>query len=475
MKRLLTKKRVGFGLLVLLVGVIAYLGITYYPYFTQGAIGAGIRAKNLCSGIFVSGREEQNVIDEDISFHPLFDLIKLSVDYDNKEVTASIYGIIKNTAIFHHDLGAVLLSGRDAQEIRSWATDIPPRQPKNPEEIPWPNGDLIAEVNPPAEVDMGILQSAVDQAFSDPDPDRPWRTRGVVVVHDGKLIAEKYAEGIKPDTPLIGWSMSKSVTSALVGILVGRGQLNIQDAAGFPEWSEPGDERAEITLDMLLRMSSGLKFEEAYEDSPLSDVNRMLFTKADMGKFAADFPLEAPPDTKFSYSSGTTMLLSRLIRESFTDSLEYLSFPRKVLFNKIGMRSAVFEPDSSGTFVGASCVYASARDWARFGLLYINDGVWEGERILPEGWVEYSITPSSTAERGNYGAQFWLNRGRDGAPRSIVYPDLPRDMFYCNGYQGQFVVVIPSKKLVIVRLGMTTHGSFPFARFVAGILKSVKD
>ena len=475
MKRLLTKKRVGFGILALLVGVIVYLGITYYPYLTQGAIGAGIRAKNLCSGIFVSGREEQNVIDEDISFHPLFDLIKLRVDYENKEVTASIFGLIKNKAVYHPDLGAVLLSGGDEQEIRSWTTDIPSCQPANPEEVPWPSGDLMAEARASTGVDLEILHSAIDRAFSEPDPNRPWRTRGVVVVHDGKLIAERYAEGINPDTPLIGWSMSKSVTSALVGILVGRGQLNIQDAAGFPEWDEPGDERAGITLDMLLRMSSGLKFEEAYEDSPLSDVNRMLFTTADMGKFAADFPLEAPPNTKLNYSSGTTMLLSRLIRESFADSLEYLPFPRKDLFNRIGMRSAVFEPDASGTFVGASCVYASARDWARFGLLYLNDGVWEGERILPEGWVEYSVTPSSTAERGNYGAQFWLNRGLEGDPDFREFPELPADMFFCRGYQGQYVVVIPSKKLVIVRLGMTIHGGFPFARFVVDILKSVKD
>jgi len=203
-------------------------------------------------------------------------------------------------------------------------------------------------------------------------------------------------------------------------------------------------------------MSSGLEFLEEYQTKPNSDCNVMLFEKNDAAAFAAAKPLEAEPDSRWSYSSGTTNIVSRLIRKAVPGSQQdYLAFPRRHLFDKIGMKSAVIEPDPSGTFVGSSFMYATARDWARFGLLYLNDGVWEGERILPHGWVRYSTTPTPGAPaKKPYGAQFWLNTGE---PDDRWMPKLPPDLYSARGYEGQFVTVIPSRNIVVVRLGFTVN------------------
>ncbi|MFQ6037513.1 MAG: serine hydrolase domain-containing protein, partial [Candidatus Aminicenantales bacterium] len=360
------------------------------------------------------------------------------------------------------------------EKIRSRQAEIVSPEPQNPEEVPWPTGDLLSEEKPPG-VDMLGLEEALDWAFSEPDPERLRRTRAVVVVYNGQIIAERYASGITKDTPLIGWSMTKSVINALVGILVGQGKIALQAPAPVPEWQDPDDPRHAITVDHLLRMSSGLRFIEEYEENPTSDVDIMLFTKPDTAAFAASFPLEAEPDTRWHYSSGTSNILSRIIRQCFPDDTAYWAFPRKALFNRIGMRTAVFETDASGTFVGASFLYASARDWARFGLLYLNEGVWEGERILPEGWVEYTTTPTPTNTRGSYGAHFWLNRGNRDNPEDRPFPRLPRDLFSCEGYQGQFVMILPSRNLVVVRLGMTTHGGWNMEEFMLKTLDALPE
>jgi CubicO group peptidase (beta-lactamase class C family) len=201
-------------------------------------------------------------------------------------------------------------------------------------------------------------------------------------------------------------------------------------------------------------MSSGLQFEEIYE--PLDDVTEMLYGAADFGAYAAVKSLDSSPGTTWHYSSGTTNILSGIIRRSVKGSLEhYLNFLHEALFDKLGMQSAVAEPDPSGTYVGSSYTFATPRDWARFGLLYLQDGVWRGERILPEGWVEYSTTPAAHAPQGQYGAHFWLNAGSPADPTDRMWPRLPRDAFAARGFQGQRVVILPSKKLVVVRMGLT--------------------
>jgi CubicO group peptidase (beta-lactamase class C family) len=249
--------------------------------------------------------------------------------------------------------------------------------------------------------------------------------------------------------------MSKSVTNALVGILVRQGKADIMQAAPVVEWQKESDPRKRITLDQLLRMSSGLKFEEKY--APLYDATYMLYGSYDFAAYAAAKPLEGEPDSKWYYSSGTANIVARIVRQTVEkDYRFYYRFMFEELFDKIGMYSALMEPDSSGTFVGSSYAMATPRDWARFGLLYLQDGVWQGQRILPERWVKYSTTPTPKAPLGEYGAHFWLNAGSASNPNNRLWPGAPRDAFAAQGFQEQKLIVIPSRKLVLVRFGATT-------------------
>jgi CubicO group peptidase (beta-lactamase class C family) len=471
----LKKKRTILGVvLFVLVAALAFAFIKL-NLAAQLRIGVGWKAQILCSGVFVSGRDAAPVLREDVAVHPILKLIGAKVDYEKKEVRASFLGLIKNRSIYHQKLGAILLSGAAEKTIRSWPVSVSEPLPDNPESVPWPTGDLVVDDTLPAGLDENMLGKAVDEAFAEPDPEYPRRTRALLIVRDGHIIAERYAPGITRDMPLIGWSMTKSATSALVGILVGEGKLSPQALAPVPEWQKPDDPRRNITLEQLLWMSSGLSFSETYAEKPVSDVQLMLFTEPDMAAFAVRAPLEAEPGTKWHYSTGTTNIIAGIIRGTFSNQREYFAFPRRALFNRIGMRSAVFETDATGMYNGGSSLFASARDWARLGLLFLNDGVWEGERILPEGWVAYSTTPAPTSEKGDYGAQIWLNMGPQGNPDARPFPGLPQDLFYFEGYQGQFVGIIPSLRLVVVRLGMMTKGEWAFGEFLESVLKSLTE
>jgi CubicO group peptidase (beta-lactamase class C family) len=276
----------------------------------------------------------------------------------------------------------------------------------------------------------------------------------VVVVQDGRLVAERYAAGVAVDAPLLSWSMGKSVTMALVGALVGDGRLDLPAPAPVPEWRAPGDPRGAITLDQLLRQSSGLAFDETY--GAVNDVSRMLFTRPDTGAFAAAMPLAAPPESVWSYSSGTSNIVARIVRDVFAGDLAAMRrYANERLFDPVGMTSALFEPDASGTFIGSSFVFMTARDWARFGELFRRDGVWDGQRILPDGWVRYAITPTPAAPLGSYGAHWWLDAGEVDAPERRPWPQLPPETYAARGHSGQWVVVVPSARLVVVRLGLT--------------------
>jgi CubicO group peptidase (beta-lactamase class C family) len=407
---------------------------------------------------------------------PALKYIDADIDYEEQCVTARLLGFAKRKAIYRQGLGCTLVIGSSEEEIRSQANPLGGIcRPMGPNQ-PWPVGELVLMEKLPPEVDVSRLRKAIDAAFSEPDPDRPRRTRAIVVVYKDRIIAERYVEGFSHETSLIGWSMTKSVINALTGILVREGKLAIHDQALLPEWRKPGDPRSDISLDQLLRMTSGLEFVEDYEN-PLKDVVFMLFGTGDMGAYAANKPLEAKPDKRWHYSSGNTNIIARIIRNAIggTDA-DYFAFPRRALFDRIGMHSAIIEPDARGTIVGSSFMYATARDWARFGLLYLQDGVWEGERILPEGWVDYSVTPTSQSPEGQYGVHFWLqvpSAFKSGASPPL---SLPPDMYTAAGHEGQFVTVIPSRRLVVVRLGLSRlPESWEHGPFVAGILEAFSD
>ncbi len=451
-------------------------------------MGAGSEAQFLCSNVFISGRTPQSVLDQEGNLADRMgdigglveSLMDCQVDFEDQSATCGILGVSRKS-VYREHLGCTLLYGRRDYEIpvyeaglRAQVTgDLTP-SPPGQELLAWPTGDVLSGVIPP-EVNVAQIEAVLDDAFSEPDPGTPRRTRGVVVVYDGQLIAERYAEseGYYMLTPHYGWSVTKSVTNALIGIRVNQGALDIYDPAPVPQWSDPSDPRHDITTDQLLRMSSGMRFGEEY-DSPLADVLKMLYSNIlDKAAYTANQPLEASPGTLYHYSSGTSVILQGIIRSTFGTLEEYLQFPRRELFDKLGMRSALIEPDMVGNYVGGSLMWASPRDWARFGLFCLQDGVWEGERILPEGWMDYTTTPTPSEPEepfGKYGAHFWLNVG------GVRYASLPEDLFECSGHDIQKITVIPSRKLVVVRVGFTPDSAaWSHETFVNGILDAISD
>jgi len=440
-------------------------------------IGTGYVAKYLCTSTFMSGRDPQTVFVEDIKpVNPLTKVVRWNINPAKRTVTATAFTAFTAKAVYREGCGCTLMVGTAEAALRRQRFYQPDNDYMKPEltpDQPWPLGDGEPVDPRSLGVNARKLNKALDEAFAEPGGNQLRQTRAVAVVYEGQLITERYAPGFGRDMPMLGWSMSKSVTNALVGLLVGQGRLVLKDPAPVPEWRDPDDPRHEITLDQLMRMSSGLAFEERY--GPLADITDMLFRAHDFGAFAAQSHLEVPPDQKWSYSSGTANIIARIVRyEAEKTTPNYYQFFREALFDRVGMTSLVLEPDSSGTFVGSSYAVATVRDWARFGLLYLQDGVWNGERILPEGWVQYTTTPTPKAPKGQYGAMFWLNAGAPGDPDDRPLPHAPVDTYYADGYQGQRVIVIPSKKLVLVRFGATTPSSaWDTDAFITGVLQAL--
>lgn len=473
MTHLKKKILIGTGSLLLL----ALMGAGWY-LSRVAPIGTGYAAKYICSNVFISHRDPQITYREDVaSINLLARIIDVNIDHVQKTVVASFFGLFKSTALYREGCGCTLVTGTTEAELRKqgFMDPEPAPAPQRVRDAPWPIGEGASSEPLARHVNMDKLKGALDAAFAEPDPEKKKMTRAVVVVHDGKLVGERYAPGFDEKTPLLGWSMSKSVTNALVGILVRQGKLRIQEPAPVPEWQKAGDPRKSITLDQLMRMSSGLKFDETYE--PLHDVTDMLYRSYDFAAYAAGKSLEAQPDGRWVYSSGTANIIARIVRHAVEkDYPRYYDFLRKELFEKVGMHSAVTEPDPSGTFVGSSYMFATPRDWARFGFLYLQDGIWGEERVFPEGWVKYSATPTPKAPQGQYGALFWLNAGTEGNPKDRLWPSAPTDAFSARGYQGQYVVVIPSMKLVIVRFGATSvRAAWDMDDFISRVTAAIPD
>lgn len=471
------KRGVKIGLWVFAVLAVVLAAVGYWVLDNTMPIGTGHAAKTLCSNVFIAQRDPQQVFIEDIApVHFLFALTRFTVDRGEKSVTSTALGIFKTKAIYRPGCGCTIVKKTTERELRRQSfMQTGDRTPGRAlPDLPWPEGDGGPVAALPSGVDGEKLNRALDAAFAEEDPANLRKTRAVAVVYDGRLIAERYAPGFDRTMPLLGWSMSKSVTNALVGILVKAGKLVLKAPAPVEEWP-PDDPRAQITLDQLLRMSAGLAFNEAY--APFSDAVSMFYDSTDFAAYAAAKPLEAEPGAKWHYSSGTANIVARIVRRAAeTTDKNYYVFLCRELFDKIGMHSAVFEPDPSGTFVGSSYVFATARDWARFGQLYLQDGIWNGERILPEGWVSYTTTPTPGAPLGEYGAFFWLNAGAADNQNQRKWPQLPRDAFWANGFQEQKVIVIPSRKLVLVRLGNTTaRSAWNDEEFVLNVLAALPE
>jgi CubicO group peptidase (beta-lactamase class C family) len=296
----------------------------------------------------------------------------------------------------------------------------------------------------------------------------------VVVISSGRLVGELYASGFTPDMPLAGWSMNKSALSALVGSLVAEGLISPTDRDLLPAWRAPNDPRRAIALDDLLRMRSGLRFDEVYTD-PLSDVTQMLFASPDAAAYAASRPLLHPPGTVWAYSSGTSNIVSSILRLALKDRpRDYESLPRRALFDPLGMRTAIMEPDASGTFVTSSFMYASARDWAKLGQLFLQRGEWGGRQILPKTWVDYCLQPTPQSRGGCYAAHWWRKLSREFGGESPAALRIPADAFHAMGHEGQVLSVVPSRGVVVVRLGLSVHGdAWNHAEFLVSVLDAL--
>lgn len=449
-------KKIALRISIALIVIILAGGYWYMNPILP--IITGYAAKNLSSGIFVANRTQESMEATDLNFS-FIKYVKNKVDYEKKSVKSSFLWHTSTTT-FVSGYGNILVNDYSIDQIQSYPYPVVPVYPENPDTIPWPMGDLIADTIPSG-IDINKLNIAIEKAFIDTIPYKG--TFAVMVVYKGQPIIEKYKEGLSVDNKFLSWSMAKSFTNALVGILAKEGKIDINAPANIEEWSN--DERRSISISNLMQMSSGLEWNENYGNS--SDVNNMLHKVGDMAQFTYEKPMTAPIDSLWVYSSGSTNIVSYLIRQTIGNDAEYLAFPRQALFNKIGMRSAIFEVDASGTFVGSSYLYATMRDYARFGLLYLDNGNWLGEQILPENWVEYTTTAATNSD-GKYGAFFWLNQSKSD------YPDVPADMFCCRGHDGQYIYIIPSKDLVVVRTGFSKKGWFDFNEFLASICNSIE-
>lgn len=437
---------------VLLITLVILIVVAYFQYPKLNII-SGYASKNMASTVFLTDRSAESVTlnDNDV---PLIKLASVEENKEENQAVASVYGLMKRKSICRDGLGCTLVN--DSYDPNT-VIPAPYRTTLN-NDLPFPYGNNGKKDTIFANVDYQRLDKAVADVFANPASQK---TRTVLVTYKGQIIAEKYIKGFNKDTPVLGWSMTKSILGTLYGILEFQGKIDLDEPAPVPAWQN--DDRRNITLNHLLRMQSGLAWDEDY--TSISDVTKMLFLDSDMTQAQAENEAIAPPEVVWNYSSGTTNLLSGILRRQFGTHHEYIDFPYVALIDKIGMHSMLIETDMEGNFVGSSYGWATTRDWAKFGLLYLNRGNWNGEKLFDQNWVDYVRKPTAHSE-GDYGGHFWLNSGGK-------FPDVPRDMYSANGYEGQRVFIIPSKDLVVVRTGLAEEPEFDINGFLRDVVAAI--
>ncbi|MGV3548862.1 serine hydrolase domain-containing protein [Rhizobium sp.] len=419
----------------IVVVVVGAVGWVYFAPPELLRVGTAYAAKMVCSSTFIGGRDPADVLAKDVQApgHPILKYVSFEKGEDT--ITTSLPGgFARQTALYRPGLGCAIVPDGDVAAARTIALSEPPKGEKS--DLEWPLGDQVSKP----------MSDAVQALLADPELAGP-EMRAIVVVKDGRIIGERYGAGFDDTSPLMGWSMTKTVTAALIGARIGEGKLRYDQDRLFPAWT---DDRAKIKVSDLLAMQSGLDLEETYGD--VNDVTRMLFLEPDQARFVEAKPLEAQPGTKFEYTTGSAVVLSRLWMNSFADPKEALAYPHKALFDRIGMTSAVMEPDEAGTFSGGSLMYATARDWVRFGLLLANNGFWDDEQVLPAEFMQRLTTPTELSEGAYTGAMAWKKASGERKGGSF---DIPADTYWATGHDGQSLAVVPSERLVVLRLGLT--------------------
>lgn len=447
------KKVLKYIALLLLI-VITYFAITTYPKLDMIS---GFAAKSISSHYFIGERDIEYTEAED-NLVPTMGMATSELVASEKITKSNAFGLKKRISYFRDGVGAVLIPvGKNKEN----ASLLKPNRNKVPTNLSYPFGDLEQKDTLFQNVNYTKLNEAVNNAFID-DEENEKKTRSVLVVYKGQVIGEQYIDGFDEKSMILGWSMAKSITSAVIGVMAKEGKVDINQKNLFEEWEN--DSRKEITLANLLNMNSGLEWEEDY--TKICDATKMLFIDEDMPQIQLLKPLVGLPNNAWNYSSGTSNLLSKFIRDQFSTDQEYLDYWYDKVIDKIGMHSMILETDYVGNYVGSSYAWATTRDWAKFGLLYLNNGNWNGEQVLDPSWIEFTKTPTNGSS-GVYGGHFWLNAGRK-------HPDVPTDMYSCNGFQGQRVWIIPSKDLVVVRTGLHEYPSFDINEFLGQVVLTIE-
>ena len=434
------------GFIALIAGAAAWLYLSP-PDLIR--VGAGYSAKIVCSNVFFAGRDETQILVDDVQApgHPILKLMKVSVDTSAGTVSAALAGIFgRQEAVYRPGYGCTLIpDGHVEMAIRDGLPKIQYDGAALDAAALWPLGNRADVSQNPA-----IAAVLDDASLQGPG------MRAIVVAQGGRIIGERYSAGFTRETPLLGWSMTKTVNAAIIGTLVRDGKVALDKKALFAEWTSDG--RKEIALSDLLSMSSGLAFNEDYGD--VTDVTRMLFLENDMAAFARDKPLVKDIGKVFNYSSGTAVLLSRIWQDIV--GAKSLTYPHEALFKPLGMASARFETDPSGTFAGSSYLYANAPDWAKFGQMLLDKGMANGVQILPADYVarmHEAASASETSFGAEYGkGQLWLRGPSAGSPDGQD-PDLgftlPDDAYWMLGHDGQSICIIPSRNMLVLRMGLT--------------------
>lgn len=444
-------------LLAILMGLLVFIVIYAWP---RAPIITAFAAKGMCSNVFIAGKSPERVHAEDLSFFPM-SLAKVTVDYEKKTTTAKVFGLAKRTAVFREGLGAVIVLDTPAEELQAQRFRIPDPG-YSQDTIPWPKGDIMPE-SLPAGVDYQKLKDVVEDAF-DPSGSEPLKkTLGVAVIYKNSLIAEQLLDGYDAFTEFNGWSMTKSINSALMGVLTSENRININDPVNIQEWAN--DERGKATIKDIMHMNSGLEWVENY--FTISEATLMLMRSEDMVDYVIQRPLEYAARTSWNYSCGDINLMSGIIRRAIGNDEEYYSLPYKGLFYRIGMLNTIVETDATGNLVASSYCYGTVRDWARFGLLYLNDGVFAGDTVLPPGWVDFTRQEAPNSN-GKYAGTFWL---KEPNPENDL-KDVPGDVFFADGFLGQRVYIIPSEDLVVVRMGYSLK-NFNLNNFLKDIISTL--
>jgi hypothetical protein len=420
----------GMNRFIIIVGIFISVIFALYRIWLlpQMEVATGYAAKKMCSCHFLDGRHPDTIQQNDLNM-PFIDRTRTYFNYRDSSVETRLFGLAAQTAQYKGHLGCVLIRGKDDYEHYL------------PQVVCCEKGEL--PVADSIYFDEKTMDQAVQYAFR-----KEHQTRSLLVLHEGKIIKEHYAEGFDSSSVFNGWSMTKSITATLTGLLLKQKKMSLNDTALFSQWT---DDRRSISLKNFLQMESGLYFEEKYDE--ISTAVNMLFRSEKVADIPLSQSLIHTPGSEWNYSSGTSNMISEIIRNRINNDREYHRFPYDSLFCRIGMHSAVMETDESGTFVGSSFCYASTRDWAKFGLLYLQEGIWKEERLLDSNWVDFVRQPAANS-KGLYGGHFWLNH--EGA----AFTHLSHDMFSCNGFQGQRIFIFPNRNLVVVRMGLSEHWDF---------------